>query len=72
MFDEKVKAIPIEELIKRAITKRMNQANKDLSKTMYSENFNQPVINLQTTIDTNTNNQGGYRQRTDTTAPVKQ
>jgi hypothetical protein len=56
MFDEKVKAIPIEELIKRAITKRMNQANKDLSKTMYSENFNQPVINLQTTIDTNTNN----------------
>lgn len=46
MFDEKVKAIPIEELIKRGLTKRMNQATKDLSKTMYSENFSQPVINL--------------------------
>jgi hypothetical protein len=46
MFDEKVKAIPIEELIKRAVTKRMNQTNKGLSKTMHTDNFNQPGINL--------------------------
>lgn len=50
--DEKVKAIPVEELIKQGFNKKLKQISNTMSKTMLSENY-QPVINLQTTIDLN-------------------
>lgn len=65
-YEEKGKTIPIEELIKKGVARKMKEMNNTLSKTMYTENFNQPVINLQTTIDTNTM---GYKQRSDTMMP---
>lgn len=70
--DEKVKAIPIEELIKKGVTKKMKQISTTMSRTMQAENYSQAPINMQTVMDTNVQTQLNYRQRGDTMMTTSQ